>query len=224
MSRDVGGATGISKLFSRAEPTVSGGQVFGPDESALADSTDAITSLAPEDESTYARCMRDGERAFRDRQYVTAFSKFEMAHRIGNDPESLLSMAHAKFAGGSYSACALYLRQVLRQLPQLPRARLRPRDFYGDRTAYVSDLRRLDEYMASRPGDAEIALIKAYFAWFDPDRGPMQALQAIAEGLSKPNGPQATLALEMFQESILAILQESPEPSGVRPAGPRAIP
>ena len=186
------------------------GKFVGPEESVLAgDDAGAITSLAPtSDESPYAQAMREGERAFKARQYATAFSRFEAAYQIGNDPESLLSMAHTKFAAGSYAACAYYLRQVLREVPQLPRVNLRPRAFYGDPTVYVTDLRRLEDDIARRPGDAETALINAYFSWFDPDRGVRVARQAVTDGLASPNTPQATQALEMFQEAMLSVLQE----------------
>jgi len=206
-----GRASGISKLFSRGQ-IADTGQFVGPVDSILDDEdANAITSLAPTDDSLYAQYMWEGERAFKARDYTIAFSRFEMARRIGNDPESLLSMAHVRFATGSYSACAFYLRQVLREVPQLPRVNLRPRAFYGDRQMYLDDLFRLDNEIDRNPGNAETALIKAYFVWFDTDRLDLEAQgarQAIADGLAAPNSPQATQALEMFQESMEFELQE----------------
>jgi len=227
MAPPVGGASGINKIFAMNTPA----GIFegGREDTLLADAVDdddsnAIATFAPPDDSAYALSMRAGERAFRNQEYVAAFARFETAYRLGRDPESLLSMAHAKFASGSYVAAASYLRMVLREVPQLPRINnYRPRNFYGDRTVYVSDMRRLDEYIARYPDSPDAALLKAYFSWFDPDRGPVVALRAVTDGLVHPNPPQATQALEMFQESMLSVLQEPADESEDVPAASREV-
>jgi hypothetical protein len=212
----VGNATGISAMFARSSPA--GTFEEGPDGSLLATAVDiddpnVVATFAPDDDSAYARHMQDGESAFRRQRYGTAFAQFESANRIGGDPESLLSMAHAKFAAGSYPSSAMYLRMVLREVPQLPRINFRPRGFYGDPTAYIRDMQRLDNFVVQFPDNADGALLKAYFSWFDPERGPTVALQAITAGLSQPNPPQATQALEAFLEGMLIVLQGAPDES-----------
>ena len=209
----------IQSVFSKA--TLATGMDISKVQDILgAAPAQAITSLAPTGTGTYADSMREGERAFRDGNYLVAFDKFRMANDIaGRDPESLLSMAHAKFAGGSYSSSAFYLRQVLRVLPQLLQVNLQPRDFYSDRTSYVRDMERLRNYIAMSPNDADGQLLMAYFAWFDPTMGPKVAQQAIAQGLAKPNLPQATSGLEMFSEAMNTAGRSSPPPSATtRPA------
>ena len=192
----------IQGAFSMA--TLANGTDMGKVQDILgAAPAQAITSLAPSGAGPYADSMREGERAFRDGNYLMAYAKFRMANDIaGRDPGSLLSMAHAKFAGGSYSSSAFYLRQVLRILPQLLQVNLQPRDFYSDRTVYVRDMERLRDYVALSPNDADGQLLMAYFAWYDPTMGPKVAQQAVAQGLARPNLPQATHGLEMFSEAM----------------------
>lgn len=219
LSMDTSNANDLGGLSSAG---LMGERATGKTDDILGnDLRDTISSLAPLGTGIYADSMREGERAFREDHPLVAFAKFKTANDIAgsNDPESLLSMAHAKFAGGSYSTAAYYIRQVLRLQPMLLHINLRPRDFYADRTIYVRDVQRLRDFIELSPRDADGRLVMAYLAWFDPGMGPTIARQAIAQGLANQNLPQETHGLEMFAEAMGTSGSITPPPSATtRPA------
>lgn len=166
-----------------------------------------ISSLVPEGEGLYHDYMQDGEKAFREGDYLRAFNKFRLANYIGQkDPESLLSMSHVQFAAKCYPLAAYYLRQTVRYMPRLPMLPLRPKSFYSNASLYVQYIQELDDQMAARPFDADLLLLRAYYAWFDSDElYPERTAQACLEkALATDPTPSMTLSIEQLWEGMVA--------------------
>jgi hypothetical protein len=166
-----------------------------------------ITSLVPAGQGLYHNYMEDGEKAFRDRDYAKAFSKFRMANYLGQkDPESLLSMSHAQFATKCYPLAAYYLRQALKYMPRLPMVPLRPKAFYADASQYVQNIQDLDDALETHPQDADLLLLRAYYAWFDVDELDSERLtkESLEKALTGINSPGVTLSIEQFWDAMVA--------------------
>lgn len=166
-----------------------------------------ITSLVPEGEGLYREYMQDGEKAFRDGDYLRSYNKFRLANYIGQkDPESLLSMSHAQFAAKCYPLSAYYLRQAIRYMPRLPMLPLKPKAFYSDASLYVKYIQELDDQLVARPHDADLLLLRAYYAWFDsdeiyPERTAQTCLQ---KAIATDPPPGVTLSIEQLWEGMVA--------------------
>jgi len=138
-----------------------------------AKATAAISSLVPSTQSRYAHYLALGEKAFQLGDFADAFNYFEMAsYIVPRAPETLLSLAQARFAMSSlsYTSTAHYLRQTLKCFPELPMVPLDPRAFYGQDSAavarYVQRLDGLERYLVKAHDDMDALLVLAYFRWF----------------------------------------------------------
>ena len=155
-------------------------------EGDLSELPEPITSLAPREPSTYQGFILEGERRFRNGEYIGAFNQFKLANDIGaKDAESFLSMLHARFAVSrySYSQAAYYLQQALKFQPELPVTALHPAGFYGNAAHYVDHVFRLNQYLKTSPRDAEAYLVLAYYRWFDPSVPADRTRDALARAL-----------------------------------------
>ncbi len=135
-----------------------------------AGSDEPIRSLAPEGQGMYAQYMRKGEMLMKQGQYSDAYSQFHLANQVAeDDPESLLHMAHARFATSmySYASTCHYLRQALRRFPSLPMVNIRPRSFFAEAPDYQRSMRFLQEAVERSSADTRTQLVLAYFLWTD---------------------------------------------------------
>ena len=158
-----------SMMFSPADVYL---DAVGATSILTAERSKPITSLALNDGSRYSICMRQGERYFRSGDYVHAFTEFQLAGITSDhDPSSLLSMAHASFAMSrdSYSLATSYIRQAVRNFPELAQTPLQPRGFFGRPGDYARNLTLLEDYVREKPADTDAQFLLGYFRWFDGD-------------------------------------------------------
>lgn len=183
-----------------------------------------ITSLSPSEPSIYTTHMVSGEKAFHAEDFIRAFDEFQLANDLtGRDPESLLSMAHSRFAlsRNSYARAAYYLQQAIKYLPELPLVPLQPRGFYGDATTYLRHLIRLEEHTDKFHTDAEAYLVLGYLRWFDEDAEA--AGEAIKRSFAAARSPELVEAIETFWDGMVAsgkISGELQPPAATQPAAP----
>jgi len=203
LSRSSKGALAASSAYLAA--------MDAPAPSALQNRAEPITSLVPSEPGEYADLLKEGESKFRAGKYVEAFGQFKMANYIGQrDPESLLSMAHARFATGYFASAAFYIRDALIFLPELPLAPLRPKAFYGDPSIFIEHLIRLEDHVRKHAGDAGGYLLLAYFRWFREAPDVEATRQALSEALKialaskDTDAAQTVEAVETFWDGILA--------------------
>ncbi len=158
-----------SMMFSPADVYL---DAVGATSILTAERSKPITSLALNDGSRYSICMRQGERYFRSGDYVHAFTEFQLAGITSDhDPSSLISMAHASFAMSrdSYSLATSYIRQAVRNFPELAQTPLQPRGFFGRPNDYARNLTLLEDYVREKPADTDAQFLLGYFRWFDGD-------------------------------------------------------
>jgi len=181
-----------------------------------------ITSLSPSEPSIYTTHMVSGEKAFYAGEFIRAFDEFQLANDLtGRDPESLLSMAHSRFAlsRNSYARAAYYLQQAIKYLPELPLVPLQPRGFYGDATTYLKHLIRLEEHTDKFHTDAEAYLVLGYYRWFDEDTEA--AGEAMRKSFAAARSPELAEAIETFWDGMVAsgrISGELQPPAATQPA------
>ncbi len=162
-----------------------------------------ITTLVPDEPSTYQKYLMAGEQRFRAGNYTKAFYEFQSANYIGrNDPESLLSMANAQFAMEHFSSATNYLKKALKYFPELPILPLRLRDFYNSPDDYAACINALLEYLKDNPDDSDALLLLAYYRWFNEEYASAKTLLEQAEQC----GPsQDTFeAIEIFRRGMIA--------------------
>jgi hypothetical protein len=192
------GATGAVNAYLDA--------LGGSDNRMKSGEDNAITTLVPSEDqpSKYRDFMLQGDLSFRRGDFVDAERQFRLANDIGgNDPESLLCMAHTQFAMArySYSSAAYYLRQALKFFPEMPLAPLRPKGFFGDPASYADRVMRLEDF-ANRTRDADAYLMLAYFRWYSDDTDA--ARNALAAALGFSSDPETTEAIETFWDGMTA--------------------
>jgi hypothetical protein len=145
----------------------------------------SLTSLAPEEPGALRDLILEGERHFRLKKYRQAVNRFKMAEDMSmGSPESMLSLMHTYFAASydSYSMPAYYLRKTLKVFPELPKARIHPKAFYGDTAVYIDDLLRLKNHVREKPADHEAKFVLAYLEWRDDNfRAAQSLLRAVME-------------------------------------------
>jgi Tfp pilus assembly protein PilF len=127
-----------------------------------------LTSLAPQTPGAYRSAMLRGESQFRNGNYAEAANSFETARQLSNDaPESLLALAHVYFAKADASPdqAADYLAKALRQFPDLPLVRVRPKDFFGNTDNYAKAFARVESFVKDNPKDAAALLLLGYLQW-----------------------------------------------------------
>jgi tetratricopeptide (TPR) repeat protein len=138
------------------------------DDAILAEREKPITSLVPDRPGKYRDYLAKGERYFRAARYPDALDWFEMASVFdGDDPESLLSITHAKTAMQAYPSAAFSLRKAVRNFPELPLLPLRPSGFYASPLDYSDQLAQLRKYVERNSFDADGHLLLAYYQWFE---------------------------------------------------------
>jgi hypothetical protein len=76
---------------------------------------------------------------------------------------------HTTFAmaSDSYSQPSLYLRRILKDVPELPLVNVHPKYFYRKVETYEGDVERLAEYLEANPKDADALFIMGYIKWRD---------------------------------------------------------
>ncbi|MDY6914393.1 MAG: hypothetical protein SVT52_08060 [Planctomycetota bacterium] len=179
--------------------------VYAAAGSSLLKSDETITSLVPQGPGAYRTYMERGEAAFRTGDFAKAFDEFRLANSISwHNPESLLSLLHARLALDrySYARAAFYFREALRYLPELPLVPLQPKGFYGNRARYVDHLMRLEAYVRKHPNDSDAAMVLTYLHWFDNRTD--SARQALAGALASANNPDQIEAIETFWDGMVA--------------------
>ena len=200
------GSTGLAKIIdvAKSQPLA---YLAGADETVgtlSEDRTEPITSLVPNEPGMQQVFMEKGEKAFRQGHFSEAYQSFKLANY--GDPrgsESLLSMAHARFASQGFLSASFYLRQALRYCPELPVVPLRPKGFFGDPEDYESALSALKDRVRGSPS-ADALLLLAYFSWFAEPQDVETATDAISRGLALADKPDIVEALKTFQDAMAA--------------------
>lgn len=182
--------------------------LYGDAERIIQDARqEPIRSLVPPEGGAYSEFMQAGEKAFREGDYPLASAKYRMANYIGQkNPECLLSLSHAHFAGRNYSLASFYLRQAILQVPRLAAIPLLPKSFYGDPSIYVENIQMLDEHLLLEPADADAQLLMAYYSWYDVDAAdpPGEATRSLSRALAGTTTPAVVQAVETFWEGMVA--------------------
>jgi hypothetical protein len=145
----------------------------------LLNSDEPISSFVPDRPSDYRNYLSEGEQAFSQGDYLKALLNFEMANLYkGDDPESLLSMMHAKFAIQEYASAGHLLRRALRSVPELMTIPIEIRAFYASPEEFDARLRRLRNRVEVSRDQADPPLLLAYHYWFSGNRrSAVNALQ-----------------------------------------------
>lgn len=167
----------------------------------------AITSLEPKHGGSrrYRQLIHEGEEAFRQEDYRQAAQAFEIAREISSDSsESLLSLMHVHFATArnEYNMPALYLQRVLRDVPELPLISVHPRDFYGNVGTFVKDMLRMEDYLKTKPNDANAQFVMAYMKW--REEKPDQAVAALRKAKENcTNNEELDDAIRTFWKAMV---------------------
>ncbi|MCK4600985.1 MAG: hypothetical protein KAU28_00865 [Phycisphaerae bacterium] len=190
--------------------------------SSLSDRNEPITSLVPQEPGPYQQYLKKGEERFREGSFLDAFRQFQLANAINSrNPESLLSMTHARFALGEYSSAAFNLRQTLKYLPELPLLPLQPKAFYGDPGTYLEHYGDLLQHINKNPKDPGAYMVLAYYHWFGEEVDEARtALLNAKQSIEDPDkAPEIKEAIEIFWDGMLVSgkvsgkLQESDSPA-----------
>ena len=205
------GGTGVSRSLLGLDTDFAAARAFvqsvGDADSGLVKSAEPITSLVPDQPGRYRDHLADGEERFRAGDFIVAFDKFRLANDIvGRSPETLLSMAHAKFATArfSYASAAFYLRKALKYLPELPLVPLRPKAFYGNPATFGEHIIRLQEHLDEHRFDGDALLLLAYFRWFI-DRPDVETIQvALSKALAASRDDEVAEAVRTFWDGMVA--------------------
>lgn len=196
---------------------------LGADSGVFSEETnEPVTTLVPEEPSSYRDYMEKGEAALKAGDFQEAYDQFKLASLVGeNDPESLINLTHATYAKSffSYAEAAFYLQQALKRLPELPLVQLQPRAFFGQSIEaagrYAGSLERLEEHLAESPWDINAHLIRAYFRWFGGDvAAARQALAEAGDSAEKTGDKDAIEVVNIFWDGMVASGKVSGELSG----------
>ena len=205
------GGKGISTALRASGTDLTAARAFiqsvGKSGDALDKSDQPITSLVPDQAGRYRNYMARGEEHFRSGDFAFAFTQFRLANDvIGRSPETLLSMAHAKFAIArfSYASAAFYLRKALKYLPELPLAPLRPKAFYNNLATFGEQIVHLEDHLEESPYDGEALLLLAYFRWFTDEPDVKTAHSALSKALAVSRTDETTEAIETFWDGMVA--------------------
>lgn len=159
----------------------------------LEESTDEpIRSLAPSTPGMYRDKMLEGEKYFREKEYLRATNSFKLAGNLSqNSPESQLSLMRTHFAaaGMTYHTTAYYLREALEGFPELALVDIHPRDFYQTPEDYKIDLDRLEEHVREHTYDPNGHLVLGYLRFRDGKYEEAQKQLELALGTMPPPGP-----------------------------------
>ncbi len=227
--RSGGYGSGVSALgtLARSDPMY-GTRAFltaVKDEDTLkTDRTEPITSLVPDEPSKYQEYLAKGEQYFKAAKYTDALGWFEMASVFdGDDPESLLSITHAKTALQAYPSAAFMLRKAVRNFPELPVLPLQPRGFYGDPLDYTDQIAKLREYVSKNSYDADGHMLLAYYNWFEGNteqaKASMQEAHRKAKNLRGKTRESVAEAIDILWKGMVATgkvsgkLGEEPDPA-----------
>jgi hypothetical protein len=183
-------------------------QAMGRGSELRVEDSQPIKSFVPGEPSLYQKYMAEGDRRFRQGEYLRAEGQFEIALAfLRRIPEANLSLVHSKFARGRYGAGAYHLRQALTYFPELPLARISVRDFYGqDRKGdFDKHVEALEKRLAERGVGADHRLLMAYFYYFDGHEA--EAIDALrkAAALSRRDKDESVQeAVKIFWDGLLA--------------------
>jgi hypothetical protein len=207
-------ATGVTSLSEMAKTDpLYGTRAFLSavrDEDTLrTERVEPITSLVPDQPGKYRDYLAKGERYFKAAKYIDAVGWFEMASVFdGDDPESLLSLTHAKTATQAYPSAAFLLRKAVRNFPELPLLPLRPRGFYGDSLDYADQMAKLRKYVSDNTYDPDGHLLLAYYQWFEGE--PAKAKDSLAtayrkaQDRNKKSREHIAEAIDIFWKGMVA--------------------
>ena len=201
-------AFGTPQVAVAAAATVYLRTITAESQSALAQRSVPITSLAPTEPGFLRDSMLKGERLFRQEEYDESLDSFSLAHELAmGSPETMLSMFHARcaLATNSYATPSYQLARVLEMMPELPLVPLQPKAFYDNVRRYGEHVKKLEEYCQDNPADADAHLVLAYFKWFNGDVD--QAVAALAQANITAEGPedQKTIeAVDTFWDGMVA--------------------
>lgn len=129
-----------------------------------------ITSFVPDATSIYRDHMKKGDEHFRKGEYFDANGVFEIALTFSRRvPEVHLSLAHVRFALGSYYGASFHLQQALTYFPELALVRMKIRDFYaeGKPKEFDEHCAKLKERLDDPAAGGDLWLLMAYVLYFD---------------------------------------------------------
>lgn len=123
-------------------------------------------SLAPAQPGMVRRMILKGEAAFRNGDFAKAADAFTSAASLSfRSPETLVSLARARFAIGQEQLAGMNLSEALVMFPELPQLDLAPSDFYANAEAYADHLAKLQEIADTSPWEPNTSLLLAYHAF-----------------------------------------------------------
>ena len=187
--RDLANVLGPSAPSAGAEAIPPGGldaylQAMGRGSELSTEDNEPVRSFVPSEPSLYQNQMEEGDRRFRQGEYVDAVGSFNIAAGLARHfPEVSLSLVHANFALGRFHTAAFHLRETLSYFPELPLVRIDIRDFYGKARAEDFDKHReaLEKSLADASGD--LWLLMAYLRYFDGQEE--EAVAALREAFQR---------------------------------------
>ncbi len=172
-------------------------------QAVLAKPDQPITSLVPSMPGPYRDQMIKGQYAFRKGLYSEAESSFKAAAQLSQDsPASLLALAHTYFASvtTNYALPAIYLRRVLKKVPELPLVNVHPRSFYGKAEDYSKDLTKLTKYLEAYPQSADALFVLGYMEW--RDKKVAAAQKALSAALAHADKEELTEAIQTLLDGM----------------------
>jgi tetratricopeptide (TPR) repeat protein len=120
------------------------------------------------DPAKYAHLTADhavdvGDELFGRGEYGEAVAAYHAAvQKAPNDPMAVFALGHGLFALGVLDEAAAALRRGVTLHPEIVRAHMRRRDFYGKPADYDDQMAQLLRYAATHPGDKDATFLLGY--------------------------------------------------------------
>jgi tetratricopeptide (TPR) repeat protein len=146
----------------------------------------AVPPAAPAiDPSKYAHLAADqavdvGDGLFARGDYGEAVAAYRAAvAKAPDDPMAVFALGHGLFAIGVLDEAAATLRRGVTLYPEIVRAHMRRRDFYGKPADYDDQMGQLLRYAATHPGDRDATFLLGYNFFYsqEPARAKAQFAQ-----------------------------------------------
>jgi len=165
----------------------------------------------------YEVYMREGHRAFYERQYSQAAGQFvHVVLAKPNDPIPKLAYGLAMFARGDYPTAAMAVKRGLERWPNAPQSLLDLRVAYASPVELARQLEGLMTYMRTHTNDPDLWLLAGYVHYFSGRRGE-SALHFQRVLVLRPGDPIAMRFLGLVQRG-------SPQVPAARSVPPSAAP
>ena len=145
------------------------------------------------------RWMMEGAEAFgRGRYNDAALSFLRVAMADPSNADGTLAYAVARFATGNYGVAALAVRRGVLSYPEVVNVDFDIRDRYDERGDFDRQLRRLEEFVRTRPDSADSWLVLGFVRYFT---GQRELAQRTFEVLQRQSAEDAELA-DLFLDAV----------------------